>query len=99
MKNNKAKDWSVYILMCSDNTFYCGATNNIEKRIKLHNSGKGAKYTRGRGPVSLVAIRDGMTKSQALSLEFKTKKKKRENKVAFLLNFCIIDNSDKGELK
>ena len=93
------KNWSVYILKCSDDSLYCGSTNNIEKRIKLHNNGKGAKYTRGRSPVSLIAIKDGMTKSQALSLEFKIKKQKRENKVAFLLNFCIIDNSDKGELK
>jgi len=99
MKNNKEKNWSVYILMCSDNSFYCGATNDIKKRINLHNSGKGAKYTRGRGPVSLAAIRDGMTKSQALSLEFKTKKKKRKNKVAYLLNFSIIESLDKGELK
>jgi len=99
MKNNKEKNWSVYILMCSDNTLYCGSTNNIERRIKLHNSGKGAKYTRGRGPVSLLAKRDGMTKSQALSLEFKIKKQKKENKVAYLSNFGIINALDKGGLK
>ena len=98
MKNNKKK-WSVYILVCSDNTFYCGVTNDIKKRIRLHNTGNGAKYTRGRGPVSLVAIRNGMTKSQALSLEFKIKKQKKENKVAYLLNFSIVDSLDKGELK
>ena len=47
------KFW-VYIVECSDNTFYTGYTPNIEKRIKLHNKGKGAKYTRDRMPVELV---------------------------------------------
>ena len=68
------KEWFVYVVKCSDNTLYCGSTDNIEKRIKSHNSGKGAKYTRGRGPVHLVGSKGGMTKSQALSLEYKVKK-------------------------
>jgi len=81
------EEWSVYIVKCSDNTLYCGATNNIEKRIKLHNSGKGAKYTKNRNPVQLVASRGGMTKSQALSLEYKVKKQKRKDKIAYLLGY------------
>ena len=42
--------WSVYILECGDGTFYTGITTDIDKRLKLHLAGKGAKYTRGRGP-------------------------------------------------
>ena len=44
----------VYIVECSDGTFYTGWTNNLEKRIDMHSKGTGAKYTRGRGPVKLV---------------------------------------------
>lgn len=47
------KFW-VYIVKCADGTFYTGYSSDIEKRIKLHNEGKGAKYTRGRRPVRLV---------------------------------------------
>ena len=43
-----------YILKCADDTYYCGYTNDLENRIKKHNQGKGAKYTRGRLPVVLV---------------------------------------------
>jgi putative endonuclease len=48
----------VYILECKDDTYYTGYTPNLEKRIELHNSGKGAKYTRGRRPVKLIWHRE-----------------------------------------
>jgi len=83
------KNWNVYIVKCFDDTLYCGSTNNIEKRINLHNTGKGAKYTKGRGPVELIVLKDGMTKSQALSLEYKVKKQKRKDKVEYLLSYDI----------
>ena len=47
-----------YILKCSDNSLYTGWTNDIKHRLKMHNEGKGAKYTRGRGPVQLVYLED-----------------------------------------
>lgn len=46
----------VYILRCKDGTLYTGWTNDFEKRLEAHNSGKGAKYTRGRGPVEPVYL-------------------------------------------
>ena len=46
--------WYVYLMRCSDDTLYCGMTDDIEKRLKAHNSGKGAKYTRARLPVELT---------------------------------------------
>ena len=51
--NRKGQYW-VYIVECADNTYYTGYTPDIEKRIKLHNAGRGAKYTRDRRPVKLV---------------------------------------------
>jgi putative endonuclease len=79
------KNWLVYLVECSDGTLYCGATNNLQKRLVAHNKGKGAKYTRGRLPVSLKASRDGLTKSQALKLEHRVKKARRDRKEAVLI--------------
>jgi len=72
--------WYVYILKCSDNTLYTGITNNLEKRIQAHNIGKGAKYTRGRGPVTLEVSFEFETKGLALKEEYRIKQLTRENK-------------------
>lgn len=70
----------VYILKCFDDTFYTGITNNIEKRIKIHNRGKGAKYTRSRLPVVLVYFEILEDKSSALKREIQIKKLTRKEK-------------------
>ena len=67
----------VYILQCKDNSLYTGWTNDIDKRLKAHNSGKGAKYTRGRGPVRLVHLETFETKEEALKRERAIKRLKR----------------------
>jgi putative endonuclease len=82
-------EWFVYIVECSDKTLYCGSTNNIQKRMDAHNKNKGAKYTKGRGPVNLMICRGNLTKSQALSLESKVKKQKRDKKAEFLIGFSF----------
>ena len=60
----------VYILECADKTLYTGWTVNLENRLKTHNSGKGAKYTRGRLPVKLVYFEKHNNKSMALKREW-----------------------------
>ena len=65
--------WIVYLIRCSDESLYCGTTNNLKNRLEAHNSGKGAKYTRFRRPVELVAASPEMTKSDALKLEYRVK--------------------------
>lgn len=77
-------DWGVYIIECADGTLYTGATNNQERRLKAHNSGKGAKYTRNRGPVVLKVWVNGFTKSEALKLEYKVKQQPRNMKQSYL---------------
>ena len=47
-------DWTVYILRCADGTLYTGITNNLDRRVSEHETGQGAKYTKGRGPFQLV---------------------------------------------
>ena len=66
----------VYILRCSDNSLYCGQTNNLERRIKEHNSDKfkSAKYTKGRRPVKLVYFEKYQTVNEALKREYEIKK-------------------------
>jgi len=74
------KNWSVYILKCTDKTLYTGITTDLVKRIEAHNAGKGARYTRGRSPVKLVWSKSKMTGTAARKLEPKIKKLKREQK-------------------
>ena len=80
-------NWFVYILECSDGTLYTGVTNNLDKRVLTHNSGKGAKYTRPRLPVAVMAFISGLTKSEALKLEYQIKKKPRIQKVTVLVAY------------
>jgi putative endonuclease len=61
------------LVRCSDESLYCGVTNDLEKRLATHNSGKGAKYTRSRRPVKLVANSSKMTKNYAFKLEYRVK--------------------------
>ena len=74
----------VYILKCCDGTLYCGYTNDVEKRFETHQSGKGAKYTRGRLPLELVYTEEFETKSKAMKRECEIKKMSREKKMEII---------------
>ena len=67
------RQWVVYLIQCSDDSLYCGITNNLKNRLAAHNLGRGAKYTRSRRPVKLVGTSSKMTKSDALKLEYRVK--------------------------
>lgn len=73
-----------YILRCADGTLYCGWTNDLAARLDAHNSGRGAKYTRGRGPVELVYSEVSATQSEAMHREAEIKKLTRTQKQALL---------------
>lgn len=72
-----SEHWFVYLVRCNDGSLYCGITNDLQHRINAHNSGKGAKYTRGRGPVELVYVKHMGSKSDALKFEHKVKQLSR----------------------
>lgn len=74
------KEWILYIVECADNTLYTGITNDLNKRVKAHNDGTGAKYTRGRGPVVLRYAERCKDHSDALRKELQLKKLTREEK-------------------
>ena len=78
------KKWVVYLVQCSDNSLYCGISNDLKIRLIQHNSGKGAGYTRSRRPVELVSIGPEMTKSEALKLEYSIKQLPAGKKIAAL---------------
>lgn len=74
----------LYCVICSDETIYTGTTNNVVKRIKTHNAGKGAKYTRYRRPVQLIFVQSWASKSQALRAEYAFKQLTRQQKQAYI---------------
>ena len=69
-----------YMLKCKDGTYYIGYTNDLEKRVKAHNEGKGAKYTKGRGPVELIYYEEYEEKNIAMRREWEMKKLTRSQK-------------------
>ena len=73
--------WYVYILRCADQTLYTGITNRLQQRLRAHNAGKGAKYTKGRRPVHLLYWETCTDKSAALKREAAIKKMKRAEKL------------------
>lgn len=74
----------VYIIKCKDNSLYTGWTNNLEHRFKVHTEGKGAKYTRGRGPLELVYFEEFEDKIEAMKREYEIKKMSRKNKLEMI---------------
>ena len=76
--------WYLYILRCRDGSLYTGITTDVEKRLEAHRSGRGAKYTRGRGPLELVYREECGTHSDALKREIEIKRLTREQKQALI---------------
>ena len=74
----------VYLVRCADSTLYCGWTTDLEKRVRAHNSGQGAKYTRSRRPVKLVYAEAFAEKQEALSREWHLKRLSRGEKIRLI---------------
>ena len=80
-----------YIVRCRDGTLYTGWTNNLEKRMEAHNSGKGARYTKSRRPVKLVYYEEFETKEEAMSREYAIKHMKKNKKEMLLQKTFPLD--------
>ncbi len=72
--------WFVYVARCADRTLYCGIAVDVAARIAAHDAGKGARYTRGRGPLEVVITRRCRTQGDALRLEYAFKQLTRDAK-------------------
>ncbi len=76
--------WFVYILRCADESLYTGITSNLNRRLTAHNSGRGAKYTRGRGPHELVYSEACGDRSTASKREYAIKALSRKDKISLI---------------
>ena len=76
--------WKLYILRCRDGSLYTGITTDVEKRLAAHNAGKGAKYTRGRGPLELVYQEVCIDRSHALRRELEIKALPKDEKLKLI---------------
>jgi len=74
--------WTVYLARCADLSLYCGIATDVGARIAAHDAGRGARYTRGRGPLTLLAVRRCREKGIALSIEHAVKQLPRARKLA-----------------
>ncbi len=80
-----------YLLRCADGTLYCGWTNDLEKRLKAHNAGRGSKYTRVRRPVKLLWCESFDTRQEAMSREYHIKRMTREDKLRLAEESCAFE--------
>jgi putative endonuclease len=79
------KTWKLYVLRCGDGSLYTGITMDVQARLEMHRSGKGAKYTRGRGPLELVYSEECGSHSDALKREIEVKAMSREEKMKLIM--------------
>ncbi len=88
-----AGTWQVYLLLCADNTLYCGSTTDLVRRLRQHNGelAGGARYTRSRRPVRLAASCSCPTREDALRLEASIKKLDRKKKIPALQKLCSTE--------
>lgn len=95
-------EWFLYVLECVDGTLYTGITNNVTKRLAIHNSNRGAKYTRGRTPCMLLTSCKIGSKSNALKVEYAFKKLSRLEKMKYVsagIEFFLTELSSKDLIK
>ncbi len=86
-----------YILRCKDRTLYCGSTNNLDNRVKMHNTGRGSVYVRSRGGGEIVYAESFLTKSESLKREAEVKKWPREKKEELISNKRILKRKLSGK--
>jgi putative endonuclease len=96
MTTTRSPDHYVYVVQCSDDSFYTGYTTDVQRRVREHDAGEGAKYTRGRTPVELVHVEGFDSKSAAMSREYEIKQLSRAEKERLVGNTAVERPSDSG---
>ena len=97
MKRKKA-EWSLYIAECADGTYYTGIAKDVEKRLEVHNSGKGSKYTAAHGPVKLIFQEPQGDYSTALRREYQVKTLSKERKIRFIAGEKLTKPAKKAKM-
>ncbi len=98
MKRKPDEAWSLYIAECADGSYYTGIAKDVEKRIKVHNSGKGAKYTSTHAPVKLIFQEPQADYSTALRREYQIKRLPKERKIRFAAGEAIPSPKPKAKM-
>ncbi|MBN1688601.1 MAG: GIY-YIG nuclease family protein [Candidatus Omnitrophica bacterium] len=93
--SDKEKDWSLYILRCSDGSLYTGITNDLNRRFKMHSEGKASRYTRTRRPVEILYEEKCGTRTQAMVRECKVKSYPRIKKEELFIQKSRIKRKKK----
>lgn len=91
-KNTACPSWFIYLVRTRSNALYCGITTDVDRRFKQHQTGKGAKFLRGKGPLTLVWSDQVATKSLALKYEIKVKKLPKIKKEQLIKNMWSLDS-------
>lgn len=91
------KHWYVYILKCGDGTLYTGITDDVSARLQAHREGKGAKYTRGRGPLELVYQEIAENHSAAAKREWQIKQLKKQEKIELCQSWALSTGIINGD--
>jgi putative endonuclease len=97
LKREKA-EWSLYIAECADGTYYTGIAKDVEKRLEVHNSGKGSKYTAAHGPVKLIFQEPQGDYSTALRREYQVKTLSKERKIRFVAGENLSKPAKKAKM-
>lgn len=85
------KKYFIYVLLTENNTYYCGYTDDVQKRFEKHKNGIGAKYTRANKPIKIVFQQQFDTKSEAMKAEKKFKSLSRSQKESIINGYLILD--------
>ena len=88
--STEKRPWFVYIVRCADGTLYTGCTRNVARRLAAHNAGRGARYTRGRRPVTLVGAQPCPSQAVAMALERRIKTMSPERKVRSIADEDVL---------
>ncbi len=88
--------WWLYLLECGDGSWYAGISNDLDARLRAHAEGKGARYTRGRGPLRILARRAYPDRAAASRAEYALKRLPKARKVAFFASACAGDAAEPG---
>ena len=88
---DKAKSYYIYVLLTERNTYYCGYTDDVQKRFEKHMQGLGAKYTRANKPIKIVYTKEFLTKNDAMKAERKFKKLPRKKKNDVINGYLILE--------
>jgi predicted GIY-YIG superfamily endonuclease len=95
-KKSTGGRWYLYVLQCGDNTLYTGITNNLQRRIQLHNNGTASRYTRSRLPVALAYQERCLGHSSALKKEYAMKQLSRKEKERYIARKSKVRRSRQG---